>query len=101
MLLLPRFVILLVGGITTAAVGVAIPAVADNYHIRSGDLTWYETGLGSCGQCNTNDDAIAAVSHALYDSMSFAANPNYNPICGRRIRLWSENNRDKVVEGKF
>lgn len=45
---------------------------------HTGDITWYNTGLGACGQTNTNSDLVAAVSHSLYD--------REHP-CGRNIRI--------------
>nr|AGT80108.1 riboflavin aldehyde-forming protein [Hemileia vastatrix] len=53
---------------------------------RSGDGTYYGTGLGSCGITNHDSDMIVAVSHLLYDSFPGATdNPNHNPVCGKRI----------------
>jgi len=51
----------------------------------SGQGTYYGTGLGACGITNHDTDMIAAVSHLLFDSWPGAtANPNDNPICGRK-----------------
>lgn len=52
----------------------------------SGDLTYYATGLGACGEVNKNGDNITAVSHVLYDA-EMTQNPNDNPICGRILRV--------------
>ncbi|KAF8315049.1 hypothetical protein DL93DRAFT_2079744 [Clavulina sp. PMI_390] len=52
----------------------------------SGDGTYYGTGLGACGITSKDTDYIVAVSHLLYDSYPGAtANPNDNPICGKKI----------------
>ncbi|KAG6358953.1 hypothetical protein INS49_012473 [Diaporthe citri] len=34
----------------------------------SGDMTYFYPGLGACGQTNNNNDAVAAVSPAVYAS---------------------------------
>ncbi|WFD26832.1 hypothetical protein MNAN1_001821 [Malassezia nana] len=54
-----------------------------NHH--SGDGTYYEPGLGSCGKTNSASDMIVAISHSLYDSKA-TDNPNSNPFCGKRIK---------------
>jgi hypothetical protein len=60
----------------------------------SGQGTYYELGttgtsLGSCGTSLVDSDAIAAVSHLLYDSWPGYAgvNPNLNPICGKKAKV--------------
>ncbi|EPS43021.1 hypothetical protein H072_2981 [Dactylellina haptotyla CBS 200.50] len=50
----------------------------------SGDATFYDPGLGSCGIVNSGSDLIAAIGHALFDSQA-TANSNNNPFCGRQI----------------
>ncbi|KAK7461287.1 hypothetical protein VKT23_008466 [Stygiomarasmius scandens] len=53
---------------------------------NAGDATFYTPGLGSCGITNTGSDMIAAVAANVFDTFPGAtANPNLNPICGRRI----------------
>lgn len=34
----------------------------------SGDLTYYEPGLGACGETSTKDDKIVSLSHLLFDA---------------------------------
>lgn len=52
----------------------------------SGQATWYNPGLGSCGITNTNNDFIVAVPKQMYDTWpGHTANPNLNPICGKAI----------------
>ncbi|RHZ63577.1 RlpA-like double-psi beta-barrel domain-containing protein [Aspergillus thermomutatus] len=53
----------------------------------SGDLTYYNPGLGSCGLTSTDSDMICAVSHVLFDAASTGSNPNANPLCGLKLRL--------------
>ncbi|KAK6341053.1 hypothetical protein TWF696_009362 [Orbilia brochopaga] len=52
--------------------------------IFSGQATFYDPGLGSCGITNSASDLIAAIGHALFDTKA-TANPNNNPFCGRQI----------------
>ncbi|KAG8760567.1 hypothetical protein FRC11_000242 [Ceratobasidium sp. 423] len=54
----------------------------------TGQATYYDTGLGSCGITSTNSDYIVAVSHLLYDGFNgyTGGDPNSNPICGKKIK---------------
>ncbi|KAF2086073.1 hypothetical protein K490DRAFT_44944 [Saccharata proteae CBS 121410] len=62
----------------------------------TGDLTWYETGLGSCGISSGSSDAIVAISHSVFDDPALAgftdlvatADPNSNPMCGKKVRIY-------------
>ncbi|KDQ18238.1 hypothetical protein BOTBODRAFT_185591 [Botryobasidium botryosum FD-172 SS1] len=52
-----------------------------------GQATYFYPGLGACGKYNGNGDLITAVSKLLYDTYpGHTANPNNNPVCGRRIK---------------
>ncbi|KAI9498990.1 RlpA-like double-psi beta-barrel-protein domain-containing protein-containing protein, partial [Zychaea mexicana] len=51
---------------------------------HSGEGTFYNTGLGSCGITNTDSDLIAAMNHI---DMANEGNPNENPNCGRKIKV--------------
>ncbi|GAB7352038.1 hypothetical protein MBLNU459_g2550t1 [Dothideomycetes sp. NU459] len=51
-----------------------------------GDLTYYGTGLGSCGITSSDSDDIVAVSHIIFDAASTGSDPNSNPLCGKMIR---------------
>ncbi|CAG8714917.1 5035_t:CDS:2 [Acaulospora morrowiae] len=54
----------------------------------SGDATFYDVGLGSCGKVNSNDQLVAAISHELYDSfLPPDRNPNNDKCCGRRAEV--------------
>ncbi|KIY62043.1 carbohydrate-binding module family 5 protein [Cylindrobasidium torrendii FP15055 ss-10] len=54
----------------------------------SGDVTYYDTGLGACGVSSSNSEYVAAVSLSFFNSYPGAtANPNLNPICGKVIRI--------------
>lgn len=56
----------------------------------TGELTYFDTGLGACGETTTNADLIVSMSHILFDaagsSSSTGGNSNANPLCGRMIR---------------
>ena len=43
-----------------------LPLPGDTGGIFSGDLTYYGTGLGSCGIDSKDTDMICAISHQLY-----------------------------------
>lgn len=52
----------------------------------TGDLTYYDPGLGACGVTSSSSDAIVAISHLVFDAVSVGSNPNANPLCGKKIR---------------
>lgn len=54
--------------------------------INTGEATFYNPALGSCGITSTDNDPIVAVSMILYDAASVGPNPNLNPLCGRKVR---------------
>jgi hypothetical protein len=58
----------------------------NNAQQHSGDLTYYEPGLGACGITSSSSDSIVAVSHYLFDAVQTGSNPNANPLCGKKIR---------------
>ncbi|KAK9455361.1 RlpA-like double-psi beta-barrel-protein domain-containing protein-containing protein [Dipodascopsis uninucleata] len=53
----------------------------------SGDGTFYDVGLGSCGNTNTDDELVVAVSNDLM-SASDNGNSNNNPLCGKTITAY-------------
>lgn len=61
---------------------------------HSGQGTWFDTGLGSCGDTDTDSDFIVAVSHDLYDSFPGydGVNPNNNPVCGKKVHITYQGN---------
>jgi hypothetical protein len=52
----------------------------------SGDLTYYEPGLGACGITSTSSENIVAVSRLLFDAAQSGSDPNQNPLCGKKLR---------------
>lgn len=55
--------------------------------IQTGDLTYYNPGLGACGIDSTDGDMVAAVSLHVFDAAQApGANPNLNRLCGRKVR---------------
>ncbi|PLB40701.1 RlpA-like double-psi beta-barrel domain-containing protein [Aspergillus candidus] len=53
----------------------------------TGDLTYYDPALGSCGIESAATDSICAVSHVIFDAASTGSNPNANPLCGKKLRV--------------
>lgn len=64
-----------------------LPLPTSNGGPYSGDLTYYDPGLGSCGITSTGSEPICAVSHVIFDAASTSANPNENPLCGLKVRI--------------
>ncbi|KAB8078839.1 RlpA-like double-psi beta-barrel-protein domain-containing protein-containing protein [Aspergillus leporis] len=64
-----------------------LPLPTTHGHLYTGDLTYYDPGLGSCGITSSSNDLVCAVSHDLFDAASTGSNPNANPLCGLKIRL--------------
>ncbi|KAF3924316.1 hypothetical protein ABW21_db0208230 [Orbilia brochopaga] len=58
---------------------------------HSGKATYYDAGLGSCGETHSNSDMICALSKATMGKTA-GANPNLNPMCGTMIRVKSAAN---------
>ncbi|KMU78297.1 riboflavin aldehyde-forming enzyme [Coccidioides immitis RMSCC 3703] len=64
-----------------------LPLPLDNGGPYSGDLTYYEPGLGACGITSAASENVCAVSRILYDAASTGSDPNQNPLCGLKLRL--------------
>ncbi|KAI9475419.1 MAG: RlpA-like double-psi beta-barrel-protein domain-containing protein-containing protein [Benjaminiella poitrasii] len=56
----------------------------------SGDATYYDVGLGSCGDTNSNDEMVVALSS---DLMGDSAGSSY---CGKSITVKSKSGSVKV-----
>lgn len=59
-----------------------------------GDGTWFDLGLGSCGQTNTDTELVAALNAP---QMNNGANPNTNPMCGKQIKVTNPANGKSVT----
>ncbi|KAB8226458.1 RlpA-like double-psi beta-barrel-protein domain-containing protein-containing protein [Aspergillus novoparasiticus] len=64
-----------------------LPLPTTNGGPYTGDLTYYDPALGSCGITSSNSDLVCAVSHILFDAASTGSNPNANPLCGMKVRV--------------
>ena len=53
----------------------------------TGDLTYYQPGLGACGITSSSSQNIVAVSHSLFDAAQSGSDPNSNPLCGKKLRV--------------
>jgi len=51
----------------------------------NGEATFYEVGLGACGETNSDSEMIAALNHAQWDA--FGSMSNGNPACGKQATL--------------
>ncbi|CEP07985.1 hypothetical protein [Parasitella parasitica] len=60
----------------------------------SGEGTYYDVGLGSCGQTNSNSELVAALNAP---QMQNGANPNKNPQCGKKIKVTNPANGKSVT----
>ena len=56
----------------------AAPSSQERVAGHRGSVTWYDPGLGACGQTHGDGDMIAAVSHLRFD----VSRP-----CGKRARV--------------
>lgn len=59
----------------------------NNKDVHTGDLTYYDVGLGACGKTNSDSDMIVSVSHYLFDDVQEGGDPNSNSLCGKKIRV--------------
>ncbi|KAI0090521.1 RlpA-like double-psi beta-barrel-protein domain-containing protein-containing protein [Irpex rosettiformis] len=83
--------------------GVAVPREADEIEVdsevlekrlqvsgtHSGDMTFYDVGLGACGWTDSDSELVAAVSHIMFDQFPGykGGNPNKNPVCGKHAKI--------------
>lgn len=72
----------------------------------SGELTFYNPSMGSCGIQSSDSDKVVAVSHKLWDQVSKASgitNPNANPLCGLKLRaqrFYTQKGEERSVDVK-
>ncbi|KAL4966210.1 RlpA-like double-psi beta-barrel domain-containing protein [Aspergillus stella-maris] len=74
-------------GLTRGSKGSNLPLPTSNGGPYTGDLTYYDPGLGSCGITSTSSEKICAVSHTVFDAALTSGNPNENPLCGLKLRI--------------
>ncbi|CAG8523863.1 5482_t:CDS:2 [Ambispora gerdemannii] len=60
------------------------PVLAKRGKTFSGEATYYNPGLGSCGKNSANTDMVVAINKPQWGN---PANPNKNKICGKKIRV--------------
>ncbi|KAJ9635905.1 hypothetical protein H2199_008259 [Coniosporium tulheliwenetii] len=79
-------------GLSLRASGAQNLPLPGNAEIHTGDLTYYDTGLGACGLTSSASDDVVSISHFVFDAVQVGGDPNSNPLCGRRIRArrWHE-----------
>ncbi|RHZ82493.1 hypothetical protein Glove_109g279 [Diversispora epigaea] len=53
----------------------------------TGDVTWYNVGLGACGKYNNDKELIAAIPGPQFDPYTPNGNPNRNSKCGKSIKI--------------
>jgi len=82
---------------TTTSTQAASSASSASGATYTGDITYYETGEGSCGWTSSDSDAIVAIPHGM---MANGANPNANPLCGTYITISyaGSTNKAKIVD---
>ena len=86
LLALLALIIGLAAGLSTRKHSQNLPLPSGNGGPYTGDLTYYEPGLGACGLTSKNSDKIVAISHFVFDAASVGSDPNANPLCGKKIR---------------
>lgn len=69
-------------------------AASSSSSYYSGDGTYYDVGLGSCGFENINSQMVAALNAP---QMQNRENPNKNPLCGKAIKVTNPANNKSVV----
>jgi len=50
---------------------------------HTGDLTFYELGLGACGNVNYDYEWVAAIGTDFYQTFMVDGNPNHATACGK------------------
>ena len=52
----------------------------------SGNMTYWDPSLGSCGAQSTGDDMVVAISKDIMNNYN-GGNPNHNPLCFTHITI--------------
>lgn len=53
----------------------------------TGEITYYDTGVGACGKPSSGTEAVAAISKLLYDQYVPGGDPNACTLCGKYITI--------------
>lgn len=72
----------------------ALLSRADAAQEFNGDASFYEVGFGACGKTNDNTQLVAAISHAVFDSVPSASTIS-NKFCGQKVKV--TNGKKSVV----
>ncbi|KAI0056737.1 loosenin [Artomyces pyxidatus] len=74
-------------------------STAPTHAVLSGTASFFAPSLGACGLTSTSTDLIVAVAAQVFDTFPGAdpANPNLNPICGKRITAHSNGKTVKAT----
>lgn len=66
--------------------------------VYTGDGTFYSpsVGLGSCGQQYQDTDLVAALAATSMQAYN-PGNPNNNPLCGYKVKVWNNANPSTTV----
>ena len=72
--------------------------------VFTGELTYYDPGLGACGIVSNGGESICSVSHLVFDAAGSnsesGGNSNENPLCGKKIRITREFSEGDDAGGK-
>ncbi|KAK7700746.1 hypothetical protein SLS57_011998 [Botryosphaeria dothidea] len=58
----------------------------NNSDQHTGDLTFYNPGLGACGETSTDNDDIVSLSWKIWNEVQTGSDPNQVVLCGKKIR---------------
>ena len=74
-------------GLTTGLKTQNLPLPSNHGGPYTGDLTYYEPGLGACGVTSSSSENIVSIPHSVFDAAQTGSDPNQNPLCGRKLRV--------------
>ncbi|KAG7665180.1 DAG7 [[Candida] subhashii] len=83
--------------VATASNASADPNAEETGVIYHGQGTYYAPAMGACGIVSQDTDYIIAISHTMFDAAMIDANPNHNPLCGKKIRAFYGDNSVEVT----
>lgn len=83
-----RTTITIISDTTIGVVPTETTPPVEQGNLLYGDGTYFYPGMGACGFVSHESEYIVAVSQAVWDPQMVDANPNNNPICGKKIRAY-------------